>query len=139
MVQRNKPASPVKRFQGSAILFQEPCPLQDVEHAFLKFLNAQTDGGLAYDQNEIELFGDLARLVANDLFHKPSHPIAHDGIADFLAGRDAEPERFRFMLAGPVHDELAVGERFAVSVDPAEIFAITQTQLFLHGASSPNL
>lgn len=96
-----------------------------MEHAFFEFFEAKPDGRFADNNDEIELLGDSVRLMADNLLHKSSHPIAHDRIADLLACRDAETERFRFMLPGPVHDELAIGERFPVSVDPAEIFALT--------------
>lgn len=119
--------------------FQQSGPLQHVHNATLQFLARHPDRRLADDQNKIDMCLDPVGLQSDDFLGDTSHPVPHDGIADFLAGGHAQPERLRLRLPGPVEDELSVRERLSLPVDPAKIFPVSQPQFPLHGSSFTNL
>lgn len=98
---------------------------KNMQHAFFQLSHLHADSRFADNNNEIKLYDYSFRILPDDFLHKPAHPVTNDGIAYFFAGRNTKPEWIRFVLARPVNDKLAVGERFAVSVNPAEIFAVS--------------
>lgn len=111
--------------------------LKYMKHRLLHFLHLHGRRRLSDNKNKIRLRRYAVGLMTHDLLYHPSHPVAHDRISDFFARRNTEAKWIRVRLLRPIYDKLPVGERFAASIDPAEISAVTQTQLSVHDLWPP--
>lgn len=56
------------------------------------------------------MLDQLVFMVAHNLLDQSSHPVAYNGVADFLADGYADAELLYLFFAEPIHDELVIGK-----------------------------
>lgn len=124
-------------FEAQSAGFEKTSFAKHMKHASFQLLGGFAYGAGADDQDKIRMLRHFVGMLPDNFLHNPAHPVADDRIADFFAGRDAEPERLRLRLPGPINDKLTVGKGLSAAVRPRKILTPSQAPFSLHCSPTP--
>lgn len=94
-----------------------------MQYALFHLRVIEIGGRFARNNNEVDAPVDLRDVQPDNLFHHPPDPVAHNGIADFLADGYPQTEMLLLRLRHRIQNELMIGYRFSPAVYVIEIFS----------------